>query len=200
LPSIAKELFMGEESRSPLTGPALHGPALHGPALHEPTLVNEPTLHEPVLRPDDQYHVGIVADDPAATMARLTRLLGYQWCDQLGATVTVGLPGGDVTVEMRCWYSRTTPRLEVVQAHPGTVWTRADSGLHHVGYWVDDVAATISALEADGYAFEAAGKLPDGAPYWAYLTSTGAGPRLEIVSRQLRPMMERYFATGSVPS
>ena len=37
------------------------------------------------------------------------------------------------------------------------------------------------------------------APYWAYL-SASAGPRLEIVSRQLQPMMEHYFATGSVPS
>ena len=25
-----------------------------------------------------------------------------------------------------------------------------------------------------------------------------AGPRLEVVSRQLQPMMERYFTTGSV--
>jgi hypothetical protein len=145
----------------------------------------------------DQYHVGIVADDPAATMAQLTRLLGYEWGDELGATITVGLPAGDVEVEIRTWYSKTTPRLEVVQSHPGTVWTRADSGLHHAGFWVDDVAATITALEASGYAFEAAGKLPDGTPYWAYLSGP-AGPRLEIVSRQLQPMMERYFATGSV--
>jgi catechol 2,3-dioxygenase-like lactoylglutathione lyase family enzyme len=156
------------------------------------------------LNAADHYHIGIVADDPAATMAQLTQLLGYEWCDQIGATITVGLPGGDVTVEIRTWYSKTTPRLEVVQSHPGTVWTRADSGLHHFGYWVDDVATTISALEAAGYTFEAAGKLPDGVPYWAYLSgpagSGPAGPRLEIVSRQLQPMMERYFATGSVAS
>ncbi|HEY6791160.1 MAG TPA: VOC family protein [Trebonia sp.] len=152
----------------------------------------------------DQYHVGIVADDPAATMAQLTQLLGYEWCDQIGGAITVALPGGDVTVEMRTWYSTTTPRLEVVQSHPGTVWTAASSGLHHFGYWVDDVAATITALEARGYTFEAAGKRPDGAPYWAYLSASAAsgpaGPRLEIVSRQLQPMMEHYFATGSVPS
>jgi hypothetical protein len=151
------------------------------------------------LNAADQYHVGIVADDPAATMAQLTQLLGYEWCDQIGGTIPVALPGGDVTVEMRTWYSKTTPRLEVVQSHPGTVWTPASSGLHHFGYWVDDVAAAITTLEVNGYTFEAAGKLPDGAPYWAYL-SASAGPRLEIVSRQLQPMMEHYFATGSVPS
>jgi hypothetical protein len=149
------------------------------------------------LNAADQYHVGIVVDDPAATMAQLTELLGYQWCDPIGGIITVGLPGGDIEIETRAWYSRTTPRLEVVQSHPGTVWSRADSGLHHFGYWVNDVAATIGDLEQRGYALEAAGKLPDGQPYWAYLSAT-AGPRLEIVSRQLQPIMERYFETGSV--
>jgi hypothetical protein len=154
----------------------------------------------------DHYHAGIVSDDPAATMARLTKLLGYQWADPIGGPVSVSFPGdpredgskdGDTTVEIRAWYSVTTPRLEVVQSIPGTVWSRADSGLHHFGYWVDDVAATIDALEAGGYVREAVGKLPDGQPYWAYLSSP-AGPRLEVVSRQLQPMMERYFTTGSV--
>jgi hypothetical protein len=156
----------------------------------------------PLLNAEDQYHVGIVSDDPAATMARLTDLLGYQWADPIGGPVSVGLPDGDTTVEIRAWYSVTTPRLEVVQSIPGTVWSRADSGLHHFGYWVDDVAATVDALEAGGYVREAVGKLPNGQPYWAYLSgpagSGPAGPRLEVVSRQLQPIMERYFTTGSV--
>jgi hypothetical protein len=154
------------------------------------------------LRAADQYHAGIVVDDPVATMAQLTELLAYEWADQIGGTITVSLPDGDTQIEMRTWYSKTTPRLEVVQSHPGTLWTRADSGLHHVGYWVDDVPATMAELEKRGYAFEAAGKLPDGQPYWAYLQppagSGAAGPRLEIVSRTLQPMMEHYFESGSV--
>ena len=156
----------------------------------------------PLIAAADQYHVGIIVDDPAATMAKLTDLLGYQWADQIGGQVTVSLPDGDTVIETRAWYSMTTPRLEVVQAIPGTLWSRASSGIHHFGYWVDDVAATIKALEAAGYVLEAAGKRPDGQPYWAYLCgpaeSAAAGPRLEVVSRQLQPTMERYFATGSV--
>jgi hypothetical protein len=31
-------------------------------------------------------------------------------------------------------------------------------------------------------------------------TPADSGPRMEIVSRQLQPMMEHYFATGGVPS
>src|SRR5579862_9296441 len=45
-----------------------------------------------VIAAADQYHAGIVVDDPAATMAQLTELLGYEWCDPIGGTVTVGLP------------------------------------------------------------------------------------------------------------
>jgi hypothetical protein len=161
-----------------------------------------PPLAGPLLAAADQYHAGIVSDDPAATMAQLSEVLGCAWGEPMGGIITVGLPGGDATLEMRTWYSTTTPRLEVVQSHPGTVWSRADSGLHHLGYWVDDVAATIAALEARGYEFEAAGKRPDGVPYWAYLRGPAAVhaavPRLEIVSRQLQPIMERYFATGKV--
>jgi len=158
----------------------------------------------PLLNAEDQYHVGIVSDDPAATMARLTESLGYQCADLIGGPVSVSLPGKDggygdkdTTVEIRAWYSVTTPRLEVVQSIPGTVWSRADSGLHHLGYWVDDLGATIDALEAEGYAREAVGKLPNGQPYWAYLSGP-TGPRLEVVSRQLQPIMEHYFTTGSV--
>lgn len=153
---------------------------------------------DPLLKADDQYHVGLVSDDPAATMSELTGLLGYVWAEAIGGPVTVSLPGGDMTVEIRAWYSVTTPRLEVVQSIPGTVWSRADSGLHHFGYWVDDVAAAIGALEARGYAREAVGTMPNGQPYWAYLSSSAGGPRLEVVSRQLQPMMERYFTTGKV--
>lgn len=160
-----------------------------------------------LLSAADQYHAGIVVDDPVATMAQLTDMLGYEWADEIGGRITVSLPDGDRQIEMRAWYSKTTPRLEVVQSHPGTVWTRADSGLHHVGYWAGDVPATIAGLEKRGYTLEAAGKLPDGQPYWAYLQPPAgqapagggaAGPRLEIVSRTLQPMMERYFETGSV--
>ena len=158
----------------------------------------------PPLSAGDQFHAGIISDDPEGTMARLSESLGYQWGEVLGATIDVRLPGGDTTIESRCWYSTTSPRLEVVQSHPGTVWTQADAGLHHLGYWVDDVDATMTALQAQGYAFEAAGILPDGTPYWAYLHAPAAvgsiGPRLELVSRMLQPTLEQYFTTGKIAS
>ena len=148
----------------------------------------------------DQFHVGIVVDDPAATMSDLTALFGYEWADELGGVVSVSGPDGDGTITLQAWYSTSEPRLEIVQSVPGTVWTPAEgSGVHHLGYWVDDVAAGSAELERRGYPVEVVGRRPDGAAYWAYHRSP-SGPRVELVSRSLRPTMESYFATGSVPS
>lgn len=152
------------------------------------------------MTPEDQFHIGVIVDDPKSTMADLTALFGYEWCDEIGGSVTASLPTGDINIELRAWYSKSEPRLEIVQSIPGTVWTQVEnSGIHHLGYWVDDVATASAALEARGYPVEVVGKRPDGAAYWAYHRSP-SGPRIELVSRLLRPTMEGYFASGSVRS
>ena len=43
---------------------------------------------------------------------------------------------------MKMAYSKSEPRLEIIQSIPGTVWEPADSGVHHIGYWSDDVGQT----------------------------------------------------------
>jgi len=84
--------------------------------------------------------------------------------------------------------------MEVIQAVAGTLWMpAAGSGIHHLGYWSDDVAADSAALEAQGYALEAAGQV------WAYHRSP-AGPRIELVNRVVQPMLEQYWATGRMPT
>jgi hypothetical protein len=147
------------------------------------------------MRAEDQFHVGIVAEDFDATRASLSTLFGYQWCPEIGGPVPVRVATGDTTVDLRCVYSRCAPRLEIVRAVPGTVWVpAAGSGIHHVGYWSDDVAADSDELNRRGYMAEAAGVHPDGTPFWAYHRSTN-GPRVELVARALQPAMEEYWAT-----
>jgi len=52
------------------------------------------------------------------------------------------LPDGEATLDLVFTYSKTEPRVEVIQSMPGTLWVPAeDSGIHHLGYWSDDVAA-----------------------------------------------------------
>lgn len=151
------------------------------------------------MRAEDQFHVGIVVDDIDATVAQLADLLGYEWCDEIVAPTPVSLATGDAIVEFRFRYSRSTPRLEIIQAVPRTLWTpAAGSGIHHLGYWSDDVARDSAALEAQGIPREAAGTRPDGALSWVYHRAA-SGPRIELVATDLRVVLERYFATGKVP-
>ncbi|MET8981811.1 VOC family protein [Streptomyces sp. NPDC004539] len=151
-----------------------------------------------ILRPTDQFHVGIVAEDFEATKHQLTEVLGIDWCDDMGGPTEVRLPTGDTSIDFRCAYSRASasaPRLEIVRRVPGTLWEpTAGSGIHHFGYWSDDVAADTAALERHGYETEATRVGPDGRPFFAFLRSTRqTGFRVELVSRAARPSLERAW-------
>jgi hypothetical protein len=147
-----------------------------------------------LVRPEHQFHVGIVVDDLDAALAQLTDLFGYRWCDEIAVPTDVALPTGGRVVDFRFAYSMDAPRLEIIQSIPGTLWTPvADSGVHHLGYWCDDVDGASAALERSGLAREAAGVQPDGSATWAYHRAA-SGPRIELVSASLRPLMERWWA------
>jgi hypothetical protein len=151
------------------------------------------------VRGEDQFHIGIVVDDFEGSLAALTDLFGYQWCEEMGAEIPVMLPDGEQVLDLRFAYSMTEPRLEVIRPVPGSLWMpAAGSGIHHLGYWSDDVPEDAAALEQRGFSREAAGMGPDDEPFWTY-HRTATGPRIELVSRSVQPMMEQYFTTGKVP-
>jgi hypothetical protein len=143
----------------------------------------------------DQFHVGVVVDDLDAALGDLSGLFGYHWCPALAVQTPVVLPTGDLLLDLRFTYSVTTPRMEVIQSVPGTLWVpAAGSGVHHVGYWSDDVEADGRALVARGYAEEARGVHPDGTAVWTYHRSAN-GPRVELVSREIQAGLEGYWAS-----
>ncbi|MGW4911164.1 VOC family protein [Streptomyces sp. NPDC004270] len=112
----------------------------------------------------------------------------------------MSLPGGDTVLDLRSTYSMSLPRLELVRSIPGSLWQPvAGSGVHHLGYWSDDVTADSAELARRGYESEAVGRRPDGTPYWAFHRRT-TGPRIELVTRALQPVLERYWTTGRRPS
>ena len=152
------------------------------------------------MKAADLFHNGIVVSDFEASLDRLTELFGYEWCDELRAEQPVTLANGDtVTLELCFRYSMTEPRLEIIRPIPGTLWMPAEgSGIHHLGYWSDDVPADGAALEAQGFAREAAGMGPDGNPFWTYHRAAD-GPRIELVSSMAKAAMEQYWSTGKVP-
>jgi len=151
------------------------------------------------VKAEDQFHVGIVVDDLPAALAALSQLFGYEWCAMFDGPLRVVLPAGTAEIPLRFVYSRHPPRVEVIQTIPGTLWVpAAGSGIHHLGYWSDDVAGDAAELERWGFTAEATGTRPDGTPSWAFHRSR-TGPRIELVDRALRPGLEQMWATTLSP-
>lgn len=148
------------------------------------------------MRATDQFHLGIVAEDTAATTAALSALFGYEWGPEAGSVSQVTLPAGEMTVELRCVFSITVPRLEVVRAIPGTFWEPvAGGGIHHIGYWSDDLTADAAELTAQGYVTEVSRQGPDGKPFFAFLRSD-RGFRIELVSRVAETGLSQLWCRG----
>jgi len=144
------------------------------------------------VRAGDLYHTGIVVEDLDEARTWWTETAGYRWGPTVGGDTPVVMPDGEITVPMRIAYSADEPRLELVQAIPGTLWMPADSGVHHVGYWSDDVDADIAHLLRRGLSLEVKAPSPDGSTRWAYCKGD-RGPRIELVSRAMAPVLQQLF-------
>ena len=144
-----------------------------------------------VLRPSDQFHVGIVVDDFEAARDFFAEACGYEWGPDIQLEYTMMLPSGPVTYDQRLSYSVTEPRLELVQSAAGTPLQPSSSGLHHIGYWCDEVAATSAELVAKGWVWECGGE-HDGSPLWAYHFNP-AGIRIELVSATMKAGLESMW-------
>src|SRR4051794_9348790 len=129
-----------------------------------------------------------------AALAQLTDVAGYQWGAMFEGAVRVTLPAGDRDLQFRFVYSRNAPHLEVIQAIPDTLWVPVDgSGIHHLGYWSDDLIADTATLQGRGYVTEAVGNL-DSKPRFSFHRAA-TGPRIELVDRELQPGLEQLWAT-----
>jgi hypothetical protein len=139
----------------------------------------------------DQFHAGVVVDNLEAAMTDLTDLLGYEWCPTLTVPLPVRFPTEERTVELTFTYSVSTPRLELVATVPGTLWSPV-AGVHHVGYWSDDLEADGRLLVQRGYSMEAIGVAGNGSALWSYHRKAN-GFRVELVNRDLQSFLEKYW-------
>jgi hypothetical protein len=147
----------------------------------------------PAMKAENQFHLGIVAEDLEVTMATLASVLGHEWGAVVGGPAEVALPAGERVVDLRCAYTLSTPRLEVIRAIPGTMWEPVSGGgIHHVGYWSDDVAAESDELHRAGYVTEVTRSGPDGSTHFTFLRHP-EGFRIELLTRAAQPSLERYW-------
>lgn len=144
------------------------------------------------MKPTDLYHAGIVVDDFDSTLAWFTETAGYRWCEPYAGEQLVVTPEGEQSIPMRITYSMDEPRLEVLQAVPGTVWIPADSGIHHLGYWSDDLDGDVAMLERNGMKLEVTAPLPDGGTLFAYCKAPGK-TRIELVNGIMQPMITEWM-------
>jgi hypothetical protein len=149
------------------------------------------------MKAEDQFHTGVVVDDLGEALTNYSELFGYRWSDVFEGAVKVWLPEGEREIRLRFVYSRSVPRIEVIQSIEGTVWVpSAGSGIHHLGYWSDDVEGDAARLERSGYIMEAVGRVPSGAAQWSYHKAP-VGFRVELVDRALQPMLERFWSDAT---
>ena len=161
--------------------------------------IKSATTEERLMKAENLYHTGIVVDDLEATMdwftegGRLHAGPTSSTVDQQAVT-----PDGEMTIPMKMVYSGADPRLELLQTVPGTVWTPADSGVHHIGYWSDDVESDLATLESNGMTLEVKSYNPDGSGtlLWAYAKGP-TGPRIELVSRDMEPFIAYWWETAT---
>ena len=149
------------------------------------------------MRAADLFHTGVVVDDLEAAMNWFTKVAGYTWTDVVTADQQAETPAGEITIPLKMVFAGAYPRLELLQTIAGTVWTPADSGVHHLGYWSDDVESDLATLESGGMAYEAKSYNPDGSGtlLWAYAKGP-TGPRIELVSRAMEPFINYWWSTA----
>jgi hypothetical protein len=141
--------------------------------------------------PGVHYHVGIATRDLDEAMATVGHLFGLEWAEATGGITTPKMRGPDGEVDWvleRVVHSMGGPmRVELLQGGPGSVWATDELAvLHHVAYWVDDVAATVALLERDGWSLDVTIATDDGRPgMFAYMTKPG-NARVELTEASRR--------------
>jgi catechol 2,3-dioxygenase-like lactoylglutathione lyase family enzyme len=145
------------------------------------------------------YHVGVRVQNLQTAMLEMGADLSLTWCEVQVRKQTCWTPEtGLTTHDLRFTYSAEGPQhVELLQGAPGSVWHAGDHpGIHHVGIWVDDVAAETNEVLAKGWKLAAASKAPeDGYGSFTYVVPP-SGLIVELVDAAVRPRFERWFAGG----
>jgi Glyoxalase/Bleomycin resistance protein/Dioxygenase superfamily len=152
--------------------------------------VSDGHSERPALQQADLFHTGIVVDDLDAGKKELGKALGLTWREG-GAAVRMLTDEGARTVRTGYALSREGPHhVELVQSIEGTLWAASAPGYsHHLGYWVDDVAATSAALVRLDYEWLASIAIADEAPPMCAYHAARNGLCVEIVDRAMRPVL-----------
>jgi hypothetical protein len=127
-------------------------------------------------------------------MKELGGALGLEWAQPVRRTGPIHTTAGLQHRDMVLTYSKGTGHhLELVEYIDDHAYTFMSSPANHVGFWVEDLEASIAALEALGMPSEAAGAGPDGERReFSYHKNPHSDVWIEIVDSAGRPGLERW--------
>jgi hypothetical protein len=101
------------------------------------------------------YHVGIVVEDVGLAMELYGPLFGVEWTPRMKAEFPVALGGTNRVLQFDSVYSRSGPcHIELTVQKPDSIW-KPGRGIHHIGFWSDDVPGDAERLDQAGYPIEA---------------------------------------------
>lgn len=144
-------------------------------------------------------HLGIQVENLEQACALLGDLFGLTFAEPItGWPIAVRVDDEIEESEGRFTVSRQgPPYLEVTENVPGSkVWHSEGQPMvfHHLGFWVDDVAAASDRLAEAGYPVQAGGLDENGR--YRYTYHDVAGLRVEMAAAAARPAFERWAVTG----
>lgn len=137
---------------------------------------------------EDVYHLGIVVPDIDRGMEEIGRRFNVTFPPHLPIEVDLTVGRREFHLSTRFVYSREgPPYIELFQGVPDSPFAlpRDGSGIHHLGIFVDDMAAEVARLKALGTELELHDIGIDGQPRGvAFFNSLGV--RQELVSSESR--------------
>lgn len=146
------------------------------------------------------FHHGLIVDDIEVAMAHIGEASGVKWTAvRAFDPLPVWTPeGGRGEARLKVAYARSGPlRLELVEAQPGTPYDRLrEVDRSHIGVWVDNVGDSVEQLCAEGWRILVAGASPRHRHGSMTYMMRDGGPVIELVGRELVPMMEAWWATS----
>jgi hypothetical protein len=149
--------------------------------------------------PDDLFEIGLVVPNLEKAIEQFHHAFGYTFSPIVEGVLPNRDSAGDHQTPMRMAVSRENPQIELFETTPGTcMLPPAGTGLHHLGYYVDDLTGESERLGSLGFPFARAGFTDASHPAgWAYHHMPD-GTIVELVDRATAPLRQSLVA-GAVP-
>jgi Glyoxalase/Bleomycin resistance protein/Dioxygenase superfamily len=151
------------------------------------------------ISPRDLFEIALVVPNLEEAIEHFHHAFGYTFSPIVEGVLPTRDHRGEAIPPLRMTVSREPPQLELMESMPGTdIVPPAGTGLHHLGYYVDDLEGESQRLQALGMPFLRGGFADTVFPAgWLY-HAMADGTLIELVDRKTAPL-RRSLVAGEVP-